>query len=177
MNLPINYHGEPKGKLTVQKQGLYVLFSASCSFVPDTPLHLYAVSKMQSRPLGVLSRDGTAEKKLSAREAEPLPEAAVLGREENGFLPWCGTVAGETIPDAYLRHDGDKMTLAIPVEDGGEVPLLAFASQMEQQTVCGRPCLTLNWENGKPLTQPDPVIDEPEEAVQLDIQTEEFAEP
>lgn len=150
LNLSIYYEAQKAGTLEITKQGLYYQYCAACSVHTDSPLRLYVIRGMESIKIGVLSKDGELKKLRSVREAGATPAYAVLGREEEGFLPWCGTVDGELITDAYLRSDGETAELAIPVKDGQALPLVAYASQMEPCTVCGRSCLLLPLVEGKP---------------------------
>ena len=158
MDCSITYQGSPAGTLRLEQQGLYYLFTANCSFAPTEPLHLYAVSGFLSRSVGVVSKDGTLQRRISVHAFGRPPAYAVLGREEDGFLPWCGVIDAETITDAYLKQDGDTQLLALPAQDGAEVPLIAYAQQMRTETVCGRNCLVLPLYNGEPLLseEPDP---------------------
>lgn len=161
MELTVTYQKQAVGKLRIGQQGLYYRFDAACTMPCDKPLRLYAVSGMQSRPIGVLSKDGTLNKSISVRQTGELPAYAVLGDPDDGFLPWCGVLEEETITDAYMKTDGAQSLLALPVSDGAEVPLIAYASQMKPVTVCGRDCLQLPLENGKPIL-PSEEADDPE---------------
>lgn len=160
MILSVTYQGNDTGTLQIERQGLYYHLDADCGISPTKPLRLYAVNGFAIRSIGVIGRDGSLHRRLSAREAKPLPQTAVLGLESGGFLPWCGEVDGETVRDGYLRKDGPDVLLALPVTDGGEVPLIAYAAQMQPQTVDGRACLVLTLQDGKPLPVPEPVWEE-----------------
>ncbi len=158
MELTVTYQAQPVGKLRVEQQGLYYLFDAACTVSCDKPLRLYAVCGLQSKPVGVLPKDGTLKKRISVRQTGELPSYAVLGNPDDGFLPWCGTIDGETINEGYLNCEEGRSLLALPVSDGAEVPLIAYASQMTPVTVCGRDCLQLPLKDGKPVlppTEPD----------------------
>lgn len=154
MELPVTYQKETVGRLTVTQQGLYYRFEADCTVTCTEPLRLFAVCGFNSKPIGVLSREGSLNKRISVREAGKLPSYAVLGKTDAGYFPWCGVIDGETVADAYLKGEGAQMTLALPVSDGMEVPLIGFAAQMTPAAVCGRECLQLPLEDGRPV-QPE----------------------
>ena len=156
MNLNVYYEGQKAGELECTRQGLYYLYRAACGIRTDIPLRLYTVCGMRSVKIGVLSKEGELTKKLSVREAGETPVYAVLGREDDGFLPWCGTVDGELLTDAYLRADGNTAMLAIPAKEGQALPLIAYAAQMEPCSVCGRDCLALQLTDGRPQLPEEP---------------------
>lgn len=168
MELSVRYQGKETGALQIEKQGLYYHFDADCGIRPTVPLRLYAVSGWHSRAIGVVSQDGTLHRRFSAHEAEPLPQFAVLGSAEGGFLPWCGEVGGEQIEDGYLKTDGEEALLAMPVSDGGAVPLIAYAAQMQSRVICGRACLVLALQDGAPLPLPEQQFED-EAAAEEDI--------
>lgn len=150
MECSVTYRGKPSGMLRIERQNLYYRCTAECAFRPQKPLHLYAVRGMKSVPLGVISEDGTLRKTVSVRMMGELPNGAVLGEEDNGFFPWSGVVDAERITDAYLKDNGETQLLALPAADGAEVPLVAYAQQMQTAAVCGRPCLVLTLFGGEP---------------------------
>lgn len=168
MELPITYHNETVGKLSITQQGLYYQFAAACTVSCTEPLRLYAVCGFGSKPIGVLSKDGILKKRISVRETGALPTYAVLGNTDAGFFPWCGMLEGEKVSDAYLKAENGQMLLALPVTDGGEVPLIAYAAQMTPVTVCGRACLQL------PLVDSKPVLPEPPEEPELREEPEQL---
>lgn len=151
MELPVTYQNETVGRLSIVQQGLYYQFEAACTVACTEPLRLYAVCGLQSKPIGVLPKDGAFTKRISLRETGELPQYAVLGNADNGFFPWRGAVEEETVTDAYLKTGDTEMLLALPVSDGKEVPLIGHAGQMTPVTVCGRACLQLPLIDGKPV--------------------------
>ena len=72
-----------------------------------------------------------------------------MGREQEGFLPWVGTLEDQPIPDALLRTDPEGQTLALPA-DLDPMPLAEYAAQMQPMTIAGREYLTLRLRNGVP---------------------------
>lgn len=164
MDCSVTYLGKESGTLHLEQQGLYYLCTANCDFAPTEPLHLYAVSGLSSRPIGVLSKEGMLQKRISVHSFGKLPACAVLGTEDGGFLPWRGIIDAERIDDAYLKQDGDTQLLALPAEEGAEVPLIAYAQQMRSLTVCGRNCLVLPLCDGRPVLAEEPIgAEEPSE--------------
>lgn len=159
MEICIYHQGQPGGTLQITQQGLYAEYKAACTFLPAEPLHLYAVRGFETEPIGVLTREGTLSKRFPLSQRRQTPDCVVTGTDECGYLPWRGSIDSETIAEAYLKCEGTHQALALPITDGGEVPLLAYAAQMEQATVCGRPCLILLLENGTPIQNQIPDTD------------------
>ena len=149
MDYPISYHGEETGRISVELDGLYYRLSARCEEPGHGIWRLWGCFGFESRCLGVcLPAEGglCLEKRVSRRSWPELPEAYVLGREADGFLPWQGVVEAQTIPDAMLRDNGDGMrTLAIFAPPEGPIPLAEYVSQMREGELDGRPCLLLDW--------------------------------
>lgn len=167
MDYPISYHGEETGRISVELDGLYYRLSARCEEPGHGIWRLWGCFGFESRCLGVcIPAEGglCLEKRVSRRSWPELPEAYVLGREADGFLPWQGVVEAQTIPDAMLRDNGDGMrTLAIFAPPEGPIPLAEYVSQMREGELDGRPCLLLGWpqaeevriENGELRMEPE----------------------
>lgn len=164
MELSVTYQTTTVGNLKIEQKGLYYLFEASCTVTCMEPLRLYGVRGLQSMLIGVLSKDGTLKKSISVRKAGDLPAYAILGNADDGFYPWCGIIDAEKISDAYLKTEAGQSVLALPVSDGEAVPLIGYASQMTPVTVCGRNCLQLPLQDGRPVLPPQeiPEADDPE---------------
>lgn len=175
MELTITYQGENVGTLQIKQQGLYYEYTAKCTVCPSVPMRLYAVNAFEIKPIGVLMKNGEMKKRISVRETAVLPDRVILGNAENDYYPWSGTIEGENISDAYLCQEASKMQLAMPVMDGGEVPLLAYASEMKPITICGRQCLVLPLHEGKPMSTKQEATEEYEEKDNYsDVSIDEF---
>lgn len=148
MEYPIFYHGEETGRITVEPDGLYYQLSAHCAEPGPGIWRLWGCVGFEGRCLGVCIPSGNSlglEKRVSRRSWPDLPEGFVLGQEADGFLPWRGVVAEQTIPDAMLRENADgTQTLAIFPPADGPVPLAEYVSQMREAELGGRSCLLLD---------------------------------
>lgn len=152
MEYPIQYQGKEIGTLTAAEDGLYWQLTAWCRREAPGVQRLYGVSGLRSEAFGVLGPAGNnlhLHRRLSRHSCPKLPERWIMGREQEGFLPWVGTLEDQPIPDALLRTDPEGQTLALPA-DLDPMPLAEYAAQMQPMTIAGREYLTLRLRNGVP---------------------------
>lgn len=131
------------GLLHVEKTGLYQ--TVSCSVIPASSgiLRLYVWNGTQGACLGVLCPEGgafTLRKRCSASVLPFAPETAVLGAEDEGFLPWRGTFEGVEVPFGYLKHTPQGDCLATPVVEGVGSAFADRPWQTGTATVAGAQC-------------------------------------
>lgn len=157
MEYPIMYRGAPVGTLTVTADGLYWQFSAWTDLFADGVQRLFGCSRDASECYGVFAPAGkglSLHRRLSRHAFPDLPEKWIAGKASEGYLPWCGTVEGQTVADAMLMTQQGKVTLALPA-DRDPMPLAEYAPQMERITLDGREYLCLALQNGLPELQKD----------------------
>lgn len=151
--IPVYFDGQQICQLQVERLGLYYHFTCRCSLQSPRILRIYAVSGVQTVPLGILMpKDGefVLDEKISVRMWKLAAiDAAVCGYSpETGVLPWRGEVDGVTV-DGWLRptSDGHELLLA---ENGAGFPLPANWQDAVSKTCGGIPCAALQLdENGQ----------------------------
>ncbi len=149
MEYTIFYQGREIGSLSLETEGLYYRLSAHCTEPGAGVWRLWGCFGAESRCTGVCF-PGTGglrlEKRVSRHSWPILPDCFVLGREQEGFLPWRGILEGQELPDAMLRpKDAGSRTLAIFPPAQGPVPLAEYLSRMREAELDGRACLLLDW--------------------------------
>ncbi len=151
MEIPVCCEGRVVGSAALTREGLYLRLQMRCEDPGPGVRRLYGCLGTRSVCLGVPQpEDGglRLERRLSGSLLPGMPEVCVLGRPEAGFLPWRGTIAGEAVPEGWIRADGTAA--AVPFDPEGTAPLTAWAAQMRSLTLGGRLCLCLPLEDGAP---------------------------
>ncbi|MBR6120060.1 MAG: hypothetical protein IKQ04_07065 [Oscillospiraceae bacterium] len=148
MEYTVFYQGAEIGQAVVEPEGLYYRLSASAAEPGPGVWRLWGCFGAESRCLGVLfpGEGGLRlERRVSRHSWAILPEAFVLGREAEGFRPWRGVLEGQEVPDAMLRTEGGRLTLALFAPPEGPVPFAERTDQMREGELGGRSCLLLDW--------------------------------
>lgn len=141
LSIPILYENKPVGVLTAEPDGLYTVYTASCSVPGVTRLRLSLYSEDREAYLGLMLPDGSGglslRKRLTRLERARLPEPALFAAEEHAVFPDAASEApAETIPapgeSDVLWHagtdgtlyavDGAQAWIAIPEEHANVPP-------------------------------------------------------
>ena len=146
MQLDIFESGSVIGTLKIGQEGLYKSVDAQCSPTREGVLRLYVWQGTQGVCLGVLCPENgafTLRKRVSEASLPFAPTAAVVGREDAGYLPWRGEFDGAQIDHGYLKHTPEQEVLAVPFAEQMEYPFVHRLRQTETETICGELCLVL----------------------------------
>ena len=182
MDLELYDCGTPVGNLHMEKTGLYQTVTCSCRPKSRGILRVYVWKGTEGACLGVLCPEG-AEFKLYKRVSRAglpfVPETALIGCEDDGFLPWRGEFDGAWIDDGYLKKTEEGEILAVPFSEGMEYPFVHRLTKAEEKRICGRSCIVLGpeepeeaqtMEESAPVEEPEeplpeltPTLEEPEE--------------
>ena len=163
MEYTVFYQGAEFGHAAIDPDGLYYHLSASAAEPAHGVWRLWACVGEESRLVGVLIPETGGlrlEKRVSRRSWSRMPEYFLLGREAEGFLPWCGLLEEQRIPDAMLRSNSNSsQTLALFPPPEGPIPLAEYVSQMRESELDGRPCLLLDWPPDEELSVENGALD------------------
>ena len=141
MEYSITYQGREAGSLRVCPRGLYTELIAQCSAFAPGVQRVWAVTGLKSRSIGVLAPEpgGLGFHRSVPSKHWAAPEAVIAGREEDGFVPWRGSLDGLEIKDGYIRQG----CAALPFVPGAPVPMVHKAADFQTKSLGGRLCLVL----------------------------------
>ena len=133
--LEVFAQGKKIGTAEVEREGLFLEFSANLRPEGDALLRLYAVAGWHSEYLGIPCPSG-GELRLSARlpasHFPGEPTAIVANpRPRSEWLPWCGELDGIPVRDCRVRRerDGEAVRLLRLNADGS----LPFSEEEEEK--------------------------------------------
>ena len=115
--LEVFAQGKKIGTAEMEREGLFLEFSANLRPEGDALLRLYAVAGWHSEYLGIPCPSG-GELRLSARlpashfPGEPTAIAADP-RPRSEWLPWCGELDGIPVRDCRIRREQAAIVLAL----------------------------------------------------------------
>ncbi len=149
MEYTVFYQGAEIGRTVIEPDGLYYRLSAVCAEPGPGVWRLWGCYGADSRCLGVpIPKAGGLglERRLSRQSQPVLPDCLVLGREQEGFRPWRGVLAGRELPDAMVKTKGNGgLTLAIFAPPEEPLPFAEYTDRMREAELGGRSCLLLDW--------------------------------
>ena len=172
MQVEIFEAGAPVGTLELTRQGLYQAAEAVCRPRRAGVNRLYLWKGRTPYCLGVPLPEGdgfTLRRRLSAASLPFAPETAVLGREEDGWLPWRGSFAGETVESGWLKPSPEGMLLAVADGSPCAETLAGRVREEEALTLGGTPCRSFSETplppepDAQPEPAPTPAPDAPPE--------------
>lgn len=120
LSIPILYENRPVGVLTAEPDGLYTVYTASCSLPGVTRLRLSVYGEDRETYLGLMLPDETGglrlRKRLTRTERKKLPDPALFAAEEHAVFPDAAPAEPqETVPapgeSDVLWHAGADGTL------------------------------------------------------------------
>ena len=152
MEYPIDYRGRQVGTLTVTRDGLYWQLSAWTEPFAEGVQRLFGCDPDGAVCFGVFAPSGrelSLHRRLSVHAFPTLPNLWTAGRTVDGFLPWRGTVEGQTVVDAMRKPLPDGALLALAA-DRDPIPLAEYAPQMQTRTLDGRAYFCLRLSGGVP---------------------------
>lgn len=155
--LEVFAQGKKIGTAEVEREGLFLEFSANLRPEGDAPLRLYAVAGWHSEYLGIPCPSG-GELRLSARlpashfPGEPTAIAADP-RPRSEWLPWCGELDGIPVRDCRIRREQDAIVLALAEAEAEQFP--GWLAHMEEAELGGEAVrlLRLNADGSLPFSE------------------------
>lgn len=136
MELAITEHGERIGSLTMEQDGLFWKFLCHVDSDREQLRRIFVLHQWNAEYLGIPDERGMLETKIPRSHLPNGVEAALAVRHPRGqWLPWCGTLEGVTVPEAFFRNDGGTIELALPPQEALKFP--AWAEDMTTQEVYG----------------------------------------
>lgn len=154
MELSITEHGGQIGSLTMEQEGLFWKFICNISADREQLRRIFVIHHMDVEYLGIPDVKGRLEIKIPRSHLPDGVEAALAVRHPRGeWLPWCGTLEGIAVKEAFSRRAGDKIELALPPQEALKFP--AWAENMRTEQVYGTQTavLTLDCEGHLPLKE------------------------
>lgn len=136
MELAITEHGKQIGSLRMVQDGLFWRFS--CKIISDREQlrRIFVVHKWEVEYLGIPNDRGLLEGKIPRSHLPSGVDAALAVRHPRGpWLPWCGTLEGIPVAEAYFRNDADTIELALPPQEALKFP--AWAEDMTTKELYG----------------------------------------
>lgn len=170
--LEVFAQGKKIGTAEVEREGLFLEFSANLRPEGDALLRLYAVAGWHSEYLGIPCPSG-GELRLSARlpashfPGEPTAIAADP-RPRSEWLPWCGELDGIPVRDCRIRREEEAIVLALAEPEAEQFP--GWLAHMEEAELGGEAVrlLRLNADGSLPFSEeeeteslPEPAPEEP----------------
>lgn len=136
------------GQLTIQPDGLYYVIE--CKLNEGEPLRrLYGIHGLQSIYLGIPNYNGELHCRISKKRL-PIPQRVIASVAAPGqWLPWSGDSFGVFLYDAFMKHEGDSVYLAVNETESEQLPQWRNLGQRE--TVVGSPMVCIPMDpNGQP---------------------------
>lgn len=145
MELAITEHGEQIGSLTMEEEGLFWKFVCNIGAGREQLRRIYVLHQWKAEYLGIPDEKGRLEVKIPRSHLPDGVEAALAVRHPRGpWLPWCGTLEGVSVAEAFFRNDGGMIELALPSQEALKFP--AWAEDMSTQEVYGMQTAVLKLE-------------------------------
>ena len=136
MELAITEHGEQIGSLTMEQEGLFWKFVCKISSDREQLRRIFVIYQWKTEYLGVPDADGKLEIRIPRSHLPEGVQAALAMRHPRGiWSPWCGTLEGIEISEAFLRTAEDGFDLALPPQEALKFP--AWAEDMKTELVYG----------------------------------------
>lgn len=155
--LEVFAQGKKIGTAEMEREGLFLEFSANLRPEGDALLRLYAVAGWHSEYLGIPCPSG-GELRLSARlpashfPGEPTAIAADP-RPRSEWLPWCGELDDIPVCDCRIRREQDAIVLALAEPEAEQFP--GWLAHMEETELGGEAVrlLRLNADGSLPFSE------------------------
>lgn len=154
MELSITEHGGQIGSLTMEQEGLFWKFICNISADREQLRRIFVIHHMDVEYLGIPDAKGRLEIKIPRSHLPDGAEAALAVRHPRGqWLPWCGTLEGIAVEEAFFRKTGDGVEMALPPQEALKFP--AWAEDMKTEQVYGKQTavLTLDFDGHLPLKE------------------------
>lgn len=158
MEHSILYRGNPVGSIEILSQGLYHELTADCSVFAPGVQRLYQSIGYDSFPMGVLLPEAgrlRLQKKLSKHAFPSFSQYWTAGAEDEGFLPWRGSVDGVEVEHGFVKCDGEDRIIAVAFPSDAPFPLSSFLPDMEARELFGQQYLCLRISGGMPVRRKD----------------------
>ena len=163
--------GQPRGTVTLDRGDSRREVEAAMADPGDGLYRAFLVGEKGELPLGVMEPDRgrlTARRRIYARDIAalgPLRRGEARLSFRFGESAWRETDAPgeasalpelrarlEKIPRAWRRREGERLLLALPLEEGGPFPLEALFCLARVERVAGRLCAVYAFDRqGRPL--------------------------
>ena len=128
--IPMVWDGQECGQATIQKQGLYYVFTGQCRPISDEVTRAILQCDGKTVPLGVLiPEQGTLQlrKKISRSQIGDCAfQSVVLSGPEGEWQPREGLVFDRRVTGAIAKMEGTSRTVAIPFSPEEPFPYLTF---------------------------------------------------
>ena len=136
MELAITERGERIGSLTMEQDGLFWKFICKIASDREQLRRIFVLHQWNAEYLGIPDEKGTLEARIPRSHLPHGAEAALAVRHPRGpWLPWCGTLEGVSVNEAFFRNDSGTIKLALPQQEALKFP--AWVEDMTTQEVYG----------------------------------------
>ncbi len=128
--------GEPIGSLTMTQEGLFWRFDCQIEKDREQLRRIFVIHHNGSEYLGIPDAHGRLTARIPRSHLPDGITAVIASRHPRGlWAPWCGTVEGIEVAEAFLRPAEDGFLLALAPQEALKFP--AWAADMKTEEVYG----------------------------------------
>ena len=145
--IPVQYEGITCGELTMEKQGLFLRFTGSCTIQSHEILRAFLEIDQDVIPLGVAIPEGNRlhiqQTVLYSKIIGHKVHGAFLAvREPDGYLPWRGEICGYSAQGVACKKEGG-LEVALALEPEKPFDLLPLICLFSYKRIDGKPYLSI----------------------------------